>query len=200
MALINCSDCRRQISDCVPACSHCGVPTHVSGRNAQCDSGGNAMAVRMRRCSWVLAAALSLCSASVAAKSTLQVPFEAVKTYAVPVSGLSIAEIGKALQWSALGDGWVISDAGDDSFVAATTVRGRHYVKVRFTYTTSEIRIEYLDSRDLDYGLCRIVTRGEIVRELAETCIHGNYYGWLDHIVSRFEVSVQQLRFLGALP
>ncbi|MBK6435919.1 MAG: hypothetical protein IPF83_08695 [Rhodanobacteraceae bacterium] len=51
MALIPCSECRREISSRAPACPHCGCPVHVATRPcAECGQQIDASAVACPNC------------------------------------------------------------------------------------------------------------------------------------------------------
>ncbi|MGQ0503017.1 MAG: hypothetical protein ACT4P0_10505 [Panacagrimonas sp.] len=129
-----------------------------------------------------------------------QAPFEPVRTYDISGHKLSAVDAGRALKWSALASDWQLADETASAFSASTSSERGQWVKVTFQHSASEIRAEYVDSRDLSFGHCilpppwpKVIARHV---DRSKQCIHRDYYTLVDQVIDRIGVSAQQLRML----
>ncbi|MCU1721990.1 hypothetical protein [Pseudomonas sp. 5P_5.1_Bac1] len=76
-------------------------------------------------------------------------------------------EIKKAILTGAAERGWTVRNIGDEVIQADILVRNMYYARVDITYSLSNYRIDYRDSREMDYR---------------DGKIHRNYNRWVKNL------------------
>jgi len=97
---------------------------------------------------------------------------------AVPL-GLTDKVVAKSIRLGIAQRGWVVSRQ-EPGFMEATLSLRSHVAKVGITYDVQSVRIQYIDSTNLDYEEKKGVRR-----------IHGNYLKWINNMVRDISVQLQ---------
>lgn len=83
---------------------------------------------------------------------------------------------------------WVPTESGTNRIEATRLVNGKHEMTVAITYSAEDVRMEYVDSRNLDY------TRGPDGTEY----IHKNYYVWTNQLWHEIKRRIADARLAGS--
>ena len=96
----------------------------------------------------------------------------------IPVpAGLSEKAVSQAVRVGVAKRGWIVTTQ-DPGYLEATLHLRSHMAKIGVTYDTQSVRINYLESTNLDY-----------VVKKDGAHIHGNYLKWVENVVR--DISVQ---------
>lgn len=101
---------------------------------------------------------------------------------AIPAD-LPQAQVVKDIKRALLGRGWAVSTEQPGEIQATLNLR-EHQARIRVDYDATQVRLAYLDSRNLDY------------REKKGTrLIHSNYLNWINYLVhdldTNFKISAE---------
>lgn len=100
-----------------------------------------------------------------------QVPLENPEPIAVP-AGLTDAKIARSIKAALVGRQWVVSEEQPGKIIATLNLRS-HMAKIDIGYDSSQVRIQYLDSKELMHG-----------EKKGVTVIHRNYLSWVQNLVT----------------
>lgn len=100
-----------------------------------------------------------------------QVPLENPEPIAVP-AGLSEQKVARSIKAALVGRGWVVTEEQPGKIVSTLNLRS-HMAKIDISYNPSQIKIAYLDSKELMYG-----------EKKGVTVIHRNYLSWVQNLVT----------------
>jgi hypothetical protein len=99
-----------------------------------------------------------------------QVPLENPEPIAVP-AGLSESKVARAIKAALVGREWEVTEEQPGKIIGTLHLRA-HMAKIDISYDTSQVRIQYLDSKELMYG-----------QKKGVTVIHRNYLSWVRNLV-----------------
>ncbi|MEE4330002.1 MAG: hypothetical protein V2J10_03990 [Wenzhouxiangella sp.] len=122
-------------------------------------------------------AIVMLCLVGCASTPMLESPREAN----VP-SGMTTAQVEQAILDAMRARGWSVHDRSRGHIIADLNVRA-HFARVDIRYSADSVRLEYVDSDNLDY---------EIVD--GQQRIHGNFNSWMTNLIRDIE---RNLSFVG---
>ena len=94
-------------------------------------------------------------------------------------AGLSDKAVAKAVRVGVSQRGWVITRQ-DPGYMEATLHLRSHMARIGINYDTQHVKVRYLDSENLDYGMKQGVAH-----------IHRNYFNWVNNVVLDINVQLQ---------
>ena len=97
---------------------------------------------------------------------------------AVP-AGLSQEQVAKDVKRALIGRGWVVA-LEQPGHIESTLNLRTHVARIDIRYDTQQVKIAYVDSRDLDYK-----------QKNGKRWIHPNYLSWVDNIVKDMSTNMQ---------
>lgn len=98
----------------------------------------------------------------------------------VPVpAGLTAEQVAKEIKRALLGRGWEVSEQSEGQILSTLHLR-EHMARIRISYDTRQVAIEYVDSSQLDYKLKK-----------GKPHIHSNYLGWIGYLTRDIGTNLQ---------
>lgn len=97
---------------------------------------------------------------------------------AVP-PGATESSLSKDIKRALLGRGWTITDEKPGEIESTLFLRD-HVAKIHISYDLKTVRINYVDSKNLDY-----TTRN------GTPYIHANYLSWVQNVINDLNVNMQ---------
>ena len=93
--------------------------------------------------------------------------------------GLSMAQIGKAIQTAGNGLGWATKEQHEGLIIGTLYLRD-HMAQVSIPFTRSSYSIRYKDSSNLDY-------------DAEKKTIHSNYEGWVQNLNNAIRTHLESI-------
>lgn len=104
----------------------------------------------------------------------------------IPVpDGLTMKDVRKAIKAGMVERGWGLEKDKPGEIIAVLHIR-KHMAKVRIQYDTRQVRITYLDSKNLKYKK----------KDDGTEIIHKNYNGWVQNLAGDIRKALSKIALL----
>lgn len=118
------------------------------------------------------------------------IPLKPASTFNVP-KGLTEKEVLTAIKIGLVENKWKF-DSGNAQNLEATLNRRSHMLKVKLLYNTSSIRVDYVDSKNLNYGPYHDDSEYPTYK-IGTIVIHSSYERWVKQVKESIEIEFMRI-------
>ncbi len=137
----------------------------------------------------LLGSSFIITNMAVAAPGSI-IPLKPTSTFNAP-KGLTEKEVLTAIKIGLVENKWKFN-SGDGQALEASLKRRSHWLKIKFLYNTSSIQVDYMDSKNLNYGPYQDESEYPTYKP-GTIVIHSSYERWVRQVKNSVETEFMRI-------